>query len=319
MAEKKAADEQGRTATTISIDGVAKEMFDAFKSARGFQNQKDAFKALIQIAETQGFAAAHPAHKASLEAIDELTQKLRTTVEGAIVAGEENAEKAEATAAREIEAYRAQADAAAAKADQLEKEAAQIPGLKADIEKAEEERKRDLETLKSKQARIDELELERAEIKEIQNQAKDDQAARAQAERTLAVAEKDKAKAEAETAKAKAALDSFKEKAEAEAKLAAAKAGSELAAALREAEVVRASAEKDIAAAKEAAAKAEGRADALAADVARIRDERNQARADLAAAKAEVKAKAEQIGMLERLLNLDDDSAAQKGADSQEG
>ena len=71
-----------------------------------------------------------------------------------------------------------------------------------------------------------------------------------------------------------------------------------------------------MAVAKETAAKAEGRAEALTADVARIRDERNQARADLAAARAEVKAKEEQIAMLERLLNIA--GGAAQGEDGEE-
>ena len=304
MAEKKAADEQGRTATTISIDGEAKEMFDAFKNARG-QNQKEAFKARIQIAETQGFAAAHPDHKASLEAIDELTQKLRTTVEGAIIAGEEAAEKAKASAARDVEAFKAQADAAAEKVEELQ---GRIPELDRTIAELNERRKAD----------SDELEKKQDEMKEAKNQAEIDRAARDQAKTELAIAEKDKAKAEAEAAKAKAELDAFKEKSAHETKLASAKAEAELNAALREAEVVRASAEKDVAAAKEAAAKAEGRAEALAADIARIRDERNEARAGLAAAQAEVKAKEEQVAMLERLLNIAEGGAVQKEKGSEE-
>lgn len=307
----------GQKETIIKVSGPAKAQFDQFKASRNLSQAK-AFDELIGMLQAQGFVEAHPGHAAAFEAIDALTQKLRATVEGAITAGDEAVEKARTAAAREVEAYKAQADAAVARAEELEKEAAEIPGYKEAIAKAEGDRKRDLETLADKQARIDELELERAEIKEIQNQARDDQAARAQAERALAVAEKDKAKAEAEAAKTRAALDSFKEKAEAEAKLASAKAEAELNAALREAEVARASAEKDVAAAKEAAAKAEGRADALATDVARIRDERNQARADLAAARAEVKAKEEQIAMLERLLNIAGGGAAQ-GEDGEEG
>ena len=314
MAEKKAADEQGRTATTISIDGEAKEMFDAFKNARG-QNQKEAFKALSQIAETQGFAAAHPDHKASLEAIDELTQKLRTTVEGAIIAGEEAAEKAKASAARDVEAFKAQADAAAEKVEELQ---GRIPELDRTIAELNERRKADSDELEKKQKRVDELEGKQDEMKEAKNQAEIDRAARDQAKTELAIAEKDKAKAEAEAAKAKAELDAFKEKSAHETKLASAKAEAELNAALREAEVVRASAEKDVAAAKETAAKAEGRAEALAADIARIRDERNEARAGLAAAQAEVKAKEEQVAMLERLLNIAEGGAVQKEKGSEE-
>lgn len=316
MAEEvEAAADLKEKETIIKVSAPAKAQFDQFKAARNLSQPK-AFDEIIGMLETLGFVDAHPGHEEAFKAIDSLTQKLRATVEGVIVAGEESAEKAKVAAAREIEAYRAQADAAVARVEELEKEAAKIPGYREAVAKAEEERERDLETLKDKQARIDELEGERAEIKEIENQAKDDQAARAQAERALAIAEKDKAKAEAEAAKAKAELDAFKEKAEAEAKLAAAKAEAELNAALREAEVARASAEKDVAVAKETAAKAEGRADALAADVARIRDERNQARAALAAARAEVKAKEEQIAMLERLLNIA--GGAAQGEDGEE-
>ncbi len=272
---------------------------------------------LAEMIRTYAFRETHQESSDLLNHLDSLYHKMLDTTTVLIDAADTKAKDAAAM----VDEHRARADKLAkdisAKQDEVDAAKARIKELEGAIEDHKKIAAANASEVEAIQKRIASYELKEADLNEREIQAEADRVARTEAEKGRAIAEKEKAEALAQAEAARADLVAAKKDAAAKAEVEAAKATAAIKAAEREAEVARSLAEKEIATAKENAAKSDGRAEALAADVARIRDERNQARADLAAAQAEAKAKDEQISMLKRFLQLENDTAV-KGVDKEE-